>query len=38
MQNKVYTNAKAADCTLQLEVIKRHIYEIKIVYSEKYDG
>ena len=29
MQNKVYTNAKAADCTLQLEVIKRHIFPKK---------
>ena len=46
MQNKLYTNSKATDCALQLEVTKSHIflkkywyrYEIKIVYSEKYDG
>lgn len=44
-QIKVYKDTKTADYTLQLYLIKRHIflekcserYEIKTVYSKKYD-
>ena len=42
----IYTESKAVDCMLQLDVIKRytlpkncsHRYEIKIVNSKKYDS
>ena len=42
---KIYTESKAANQTLQLDIIKRHIlpkkcsqdYEIKILNSEKHD-